>query len=79
MFLAPCFVVQLYSTNRRNAQFYKLIFNFYRLLPLWNLVSSSLGEELYVQYCMSSTYIGVTITVGRRVSSRLRSRKLVRD
>jgi len=24
MFLAPCFVVQLYSTNRRNAQFYKL-------------------------------------------------------
>jgi hypothetical protein len=59
MFLAPWVEVKLYSTNRQNAQFCKLIFNFYRLLPLWNLVGSSLGKELYVQYCMCSAVYAV--------------------
>jgi len=45
-----------YNTNQRNAQFYELIFNIWRLLHVSNLVGSSAGRELYMQqygiFCM---------------------------
>jgi hypothetical protein len=42
----------LYNTKQRNAQFYKLIFNFCYLLDISDLVGSSSGRQLYMQYGM---------------------------
>jgi len=50
MFFAPWTVIPLHNTNQRNAQFYKLIFNFWCLLHISNLVGSSSGRQLYMQY-----------------------------
>jgi hypothetical protein len=40
------------NTNQRNAQFYELIFNFWCLPYVSNLVGSSSGRQLYLQYGM---------------------------
>jgi len=53
---APRIVVKLYNTNQQNAQFYKLIFNFSCLLQVSNLVGSSSGRELCMQYGMFYTH-----------------------
>jgi len=46
MFIAPCTMIQLYNTNRRNAQIYKLIFSFWRLLHVSKLVGYILRETV---------------------------------
>jgi len=40
------------NTNQRNAQFYALIFNLWCLPYVSNLVGSSSGRQLYLQYGM---------------------------
>jgi len=45
-------LIQLCNTNQRNTRFYKLIFNFWCLLHVSNLVGSSIGRQFYMQYGM---------------------------
>jgi hypothetical protein len=47
-YCAPCVVLQLYNKNQWNAQFPQLIFNFWCLLHVSNLMSSSSGREYYM-------------------------------
>jgi hypothetical protein len=47
-----CIVIKLYNTNQRNVQFYKSIFNFWYLLHVSNLIGSSSGWRLHMQYGM---------------------------
>jgi hypothetical protein len=49
---APYVLTQLYNRNQRNAQFYKLMFNFWCLLHVSNLVVSSSGRQFYMHYGM---------------------------
>jgi len=50
MFFAPSILMYLHNTTEWNAQFSKLIFNFCCLLRVSNLVGSSSGRQLYMQY-----------------------------
>jgi hypothetical protein len=61
MFFTPCIVIQLYNTNKRNVQFYKLTFNFCCLLQVSNLVGSSSGRQLYMQYGMLYSLVDGTV------------------
>ena len=52
MFITPCIVISLYNTNQLNAKFSKLILNFNFCCPLYisNLLGSSSGRQMYMQY-----------------------------
>jgi hypothetical protein len=67
--------LQLYNTTQRNAQFYKLVFNFRCLVNISNLVGSALGRQLSMQYGMI-TCLGVSNLVDLRVWDRLVDRRV---
>jgi len=62
MFFAPRIVIQLYNTHQRNAQFYKLMFNFWHLLHVSHIVGSSSGRHACSVMCF--IHIGVSSMVG---------------
>jgi len=51
-----CFVYRD-NTDQRNAQFYKLMFNFLCLLHVSNLLGSSSGRQMYLLYDMCYVHL----------------------
>ena len=63
--------IHLYSTNQRNAQFYKLIFNFWYLLHVSILVGFILRRTVvYAVWCVLHASVWAVWWIGQCVQSR---------